>query len=124
MRHDIGFQWRKQLVWGLLFIAAGSAILLDRAGVLDLDLDLLRLWRYWPALLAFIGLTQLIPPTTPKYLLNGLWKIFFAAWWYVSFEHVMDLTFADTWPALIVAWGIGLVLQPLLTKNPTTKEMP
>lgn len=123
MRHDIGFQWRKQLVWGLLLIAAGSAILLDRAGMLDLDLDLARLWHYWPALLVFVGLTQLIPPTTPRYLLNGLWKMFFAAWWYVSFEHVMDLTFADTWPALIVAWGVGLVLQPLLTKNMTTKEL-
>ncbi|MFA9219055.1 MAG: LiaI-LiaF-like domain-containing protein [Sphingomonadaceae bacterium] len=117
MRQDNGFQWRKQLIWGLLFIGVGSAMLLDRAGLLELDLDLARLWHYWPVLLVITGLIQMIPPTSARFVINGLWKIFFAAWWYVSFEHLWGLDFSDTWPALIVASGLGMVLQPILAKE-------
>jgi hypothetical protein len=47
-------------------------------------------------------------------LANGLWEIFFAGWWYVSFNHIWGLGFGETWPALLVAWGIGMLLRPLL----------
>jgi hypothetical protein len=114
MNHHTTFHWRKQLIWGLMLIAFGSLVLLDRAGLVDFDVDLASIWHFWPWLLAGIGVVQLIPPTTARYVVNGLWKIFFAAWWYVSFEHVWGLDFHDTWPALIVAWGAGMVLRPLL----------
>jgi len=116
MNDEWRFHWRKQLVWGILFIAIGALVLMDRAGMVEFDLDLASVWRYWPVLLAMIGLTQIVPPTTPRYFLHGLWRIFFAAWWYVSFEHIWGLGFADTWPALLVVWGIGLVVRPLLER--------
>jgi len=116
MNDEWRFHWRKQLVWGILFIAVGVLVLMDRAGVVEVDLDLARMWRYWPVLLVVIGLTQMIPPTTPRHFLRGLWHIFFAGWWYVSFQHVWGLSFADTWPALLVVWGLGLVTRPMLYK--------
>ena len=114
MNVEIAFQWRKQFVWGLLMIAVGCAFLLERAGYIDFEVDITRLWRYWPWLLVISAITQIIPPTTPKYLLNGLGGLFFAAWWYVSFNRVWGWGFGDTWPALIVACGVGMLLRPLL----------
>ncbi|HWW70197.1 MAG TPA: DUF5668 domain-containing protein [Duganella sp.] len=114
MNAEIAYQWRKQLVWGLLMIAVGCAFLLERAGYIDFDVDITRLWRYWPWLVVISGITQIIPPTTPKYLLGGLGSIFFAGWWYVSFNRIWGWGFGDTWPALIVACGVGMLLRPLL----------
>lgn len=114
MNAEIAYQWRKQLVWGLLMIAVGCAFLLERAGYIDFEVDITRLWRYWPWVFVISGITQIIPPTTPQYLLSGLGSIFFAGWWYVSFNRIWGWGFGDTWPALIVAFGIGLLLRPLL----------
>lgn len=114
MNVETAYQWRKQLVWGLLMIAVGCAFLLERAGYIDFEVDITRLWRYWPWLVVISGITQIIPPTTPQYLLSGLGSIFFAGWWYVSFNRIWGWGFGDTWPALIVALGVGMLLRPLL----------
>lgn len=114
MNAEIAYQWRKQLVWGLMLIALGCAFLLERAGYIDFDVDIMHLWRYWPWLAVISGITQLIPPTSPKYVLGGLGSLFTAAWWYVSFYHIWGLGFGDTWPAVIIAFGVGLLLRPLL----------
>ena len=114
MNVETVYKWRQQLVWGIGLIVVGVVVLLQRADLIDLDLRVSELWRYWPWLLVISGLTQVIPPTTPAYLLSGLWSFFFAGWWYVSFNHIWCWGFRDTWPALIVACGVGLLLRPLL----------
>ena len=125
MKCDNDFHWRKQLVWGILFIAVGTMLLLDRAGLMQFDLDLAQIWHYWPWLLVALGLTQIVPPTTPRNLLNGLWHIFFAGWWYVSFERIWGWGSGDTWPALVVAMGVGILLRPMLNNYyANRKEQP
>ena len=114
MNVETAYRWRQQLVWGILLIAVGCAVLAERAGYLELDIHWVQLWRYWPWLLVISGVTKIIPPTTPRYLLNGLWEIFFAGWWYVSFNRIWGWGFGETWPALLVAWGVGMMLRPLL----------
>ena len=49
--------------------------------------------------------------------MSGLWLIFFAAWWYVSYEELWGLSFYNSWAALLIAWGVGLVLEPVLNKH-------
>lgn len=114
MNVETAYRWRQQLFWGIALIAAGSAVLLERLGMLELDINWVQIWRYWPWLLVISGIIKLIPPTTPRYLLNGMWEIFFAGWWYVSFNRIWGWGFGDTWPALVVAVGVGLLLRPLL----------
>lgn len=114
MNVDTAYHWRKQLAWGLALIFVGGAVLLERAGMIDLDIHGRDVWRYWPWLLVISGVTQMVPPTTPAFVASGASSIFFAGWWYVSFNHVWGLGFGDTWPALIVACGVGMLLRPLL----------
>ncbi|GJJ01549.1 hypothetical protein RugamoR64_20870 [Duganella rhizosphaerae] len=108
------YRWRQQIVWGTGLIIFGCVLLLDRADIIELDFNPMNFWRWWPWLLVVSGLTKIIPPTTPRYLLSGLWEIFFAGWWYVSFNHIWGLGFGETWPALVVATGVGMLLRPLL----------
>jgi hypothetical protein len=111
---------RKQLLWGLLLIVLGALFLLDRLELLDLDLR--RLWHYWPVLLVAFGINKMLAPTSARRILGGLWLIGFAAWYYVSFERLWGLSFATSWPLLLIGWGAGLVLEPLLNQHFASKE--
>ncbi|MBV7536752.1 hypothetical protein KW842_13340 [Duganella sp. sic0402] len=124
MNVETAYRWRKQLVWGLALIIAGTVILLAQLDILDIDLNPAHFWRWWPWLLVISGLTKIIPPTTSRHFTEGWWEIFFAGWWYVSFNHIWGLGFGETWPALLVAWGLGMMLRPLLDNifPPSTKE--
>lgn len=103
---------RDQLIWGVTLVAVGALFLFDRLDVIDLA----GLWQYWPVWVALIGAARLLPPTSPKQILSGLWMICLAAWWYVSYERLWGLSFQNSWPFFIIAWGAGLVLQPLLER--------
>jgi hypothetical protein len=109
---------RRQLLWGLMLVAIGMLFLLERLDMLAID----GLWHYWPVLTAIFGIVKLMPPTSSRHILGGLWLMFFSAWWYVSYEHLWGLSFHDSWPFLLIAWGAGLVLEPLLQKYLTSNE--
>lgn len=111
------YQRRKQFLWGLLLICFGALVLMERTDLLDVA----ELWHYWPAylpiLLVVFGINKLLTPTSAKQVLGGLWLIFLAGWLYVSYEELWGLSFYNSWPALLIAWGVGLVLEPLLIRH-------
>ena len=102
--------WRNQMVWGLVIIAAGVAFLLERTG----HADILDLWHYFPLLLAIAGLSNLVPPTTTRLVMSGLSCLGFALWLYVSLERLWGLGFHNSWPILIITWGVQVLLKPVL----------
>eukprot|EP01034_Spumella_vulgaris_P038350 gene38350-47347_t len=74
----------------------------------------IALARYWPLLLVVAGISNLVPPTNVKLVLDGLSYVFFGAWFYFAFEHIWGLTFGNSWPLLLIMWGVTLVLKPVL----------
>lgn len=113
-------QWRGQLVWGAVLIVGGVLLLLDQLNIVDVDL--FRLWTWWPALVAVFGAVKLVPPTTTRQVMNGLWLICFALWWTVSYDGIWGLSFWNSWPFLVIVMGAGLVLEPLLSRFLTSKK--
>jgi hypothetical protein len=110
------YEWRKQILWGLILIGVGSLFFFDRYGMFEID----DLWHYWPLLMIPIGLNKMIPPTTAAHFTSGVWLVFFGLWLYANFEHLFGLTFRNSWPFLLIAWGIALVVGPLV--SPCNKE--
>jgi hypothetical protein len=110
MGKDKEQHWRKQLTWGIILTGVGVAFLLDRSGALHWG----TAWRYWPLLLVVAGISNLVPPTNVKLVLDGLSYVFFGAWFYCAFEHIWGLTFGNSWPLLLIMWGVTLVLKPVL----------
>lgn len=110
MNKENGQNWRKQLSWGIILTGVGVAFLLDRSGALHWG----TIWRYWPALLVAAGLSNLVPPTNVKLVLEGCSHIFVGAWFYCCFERLWGLSFGNSWPLLLIVWGLTLVLKPLL----------
>lgn len=111
MTNHPSYQWRRQLMWGLLLIGFGSAIFLDRLGLFDLD----QLWHYWPLVLVVIGINRMIGYPTARDFRSGLWTVFIGVWLFATFEGMFGLTFYNSWPFLIIAWGVTLVLQPYIS---------
>jgi hypothetical protein len=90
---------------GLLLVAAGAGLLLDRTGALPAP------WRLviWPVLLIAYGIARLSQPRVRGR--EGLFFVLAGAWWLAGVSGWISL--ALTWPLLIVALGTALVVQAL-----------
>jgi hypothetical protein len=104
------YYWRKQLMWGLLLIGIGAALLLDQ---LDL-FNIYDLWHYWPLILIVLGINKMIGYPTAADFTSGLWTVFIGIWLFANLEHMFGMTFRNSWPYLIIAWGVTLVLKPFI----------
>jgi hypothetical protein len=113
MHTEESYRWRKQVVWGLLLIAFGTVVLLDRLYYIDAG----AYWRYAPLLLVVVGINQAIGHPSPRELGNGLWTVFIGLWLFACFEQVFGLTFRNSWPLFILAWGVKLVCEPLVARR-------
>ena len=102
--------FRSHILFGLLFITVGIVLFLDRFNILNVG----PVWRFWPLLLVLFGINKMVPFDHPRRILKGIWLVFLGFWLYVSIEHVWGLEFRDTWPMLIIAWGVGLVIKSFL----------
>ncbi len=87
---------------GLLLILVGALIFIDRAHIVYFSIfDIL-------ALVAVLGgSVQIIKAQRRKDYREGAWWIFLGVWFYISYHHIGGYGFSDTWPLLIIAWGIG-----------------
>jgi hypothetical protein len=113
MNSEDSYHWRKQIVWGLLLIFVGGAVLFDRLGYFDAE----PLWHYWPLLLVVIGVNQTIGYPSPREFGNGMWTVFIGLWLFAVFENLFGLTFRNSWPLFILAWGVKLVLDPFIARR-------
>ena len=113
MHTEESYRWRKQAVWGLLLIAVGTVVLLDRLHYLDAG----AYWRYAPLLLVVVGINQTIGYPSPREFGNGLWTVFIGLWLFACLEHAFGLTFRNSWPLFILAWGVKLVCEPLVARR-------
>lgn len=110
MTNHYSYQWRRQLMWGLLLIGLGTAIFLDRLGLFDMD----QLWHYWPLVLVVVGINRIIGYPSARDFNSGLWTVFIGLWLFATFEGIFGLTFHNSWPFLIIAWGVTMILQPYI----------
>lgn len=104
------YHWRKQLLWGLLLIGIGGALLADQFGYVDVY----DLWHYWPLVLVVIGVIRMIGYPSAKEFVGGLWSVVIGVWLFANFEHMFGMYFDTSWPFLIIAWGVIMILKPFI----------
>ncbi len=91
------------IVIGGMLVLTGAAIVLDRGGLLQWGDQ----WTLWPIILGGIGLARFLqsPPGEPKqgllFLMAALWLFLGEAGW---------LSFDDSWPIVIIAFGLMVAL--------------
>jgi hypothetical protein len=98
-----------RVIVGLVIVALGTALLIERTGLADIHLDL---GRYWPFILIVMGLARFADP--PRRAGRGSrWSggrlLWIGLWGLVSEFHVLGLDYATSWPLLVIGAGIGVV---------------
>ncbi len=113
MNLESSYEWRKQLMWGLVLIGFGVLLLLHRIHVVDIN----SLWHYGPLILVVIGINRMIGYPTAKAFTNGLWFVFFGIWWFAILEEVFGLTYGTAWPLPVIFAGVVMILEPFIQKR-------
>ncbi len=94
------------LLWGLSLIALGVLFLLDRFRILDLH-HLAHL--YWPMIIVVIGAAKLLR----RNLWGGSWVVLVGVWLQIAHLRLFGLTFNNSWPLLLIAFGAGVIARTL-----------
>jgi len=117
---ESSYQWRRQLMWGLVLVCFGVAIFLDQMGYIDVR----SVWHYAPLLLVVFGINKMIGYPTARHFTSGLWMVFMGLWVFAVFEHMFGLTFRNSWPFVIIASGISMILEPFIKRRFAANEEP
>jgi hypothetical protein len=107
------YEWRKQLMWGLVLVIVGVTFALDQMDLIDID----GLWHYWPLLIVISGINKMIGYPTAKHFSSGLWMVFIGLWLFAVLDHLFGLTFRNSWPFLIIACGVSMIIEPIIKKR-------
>lgn len=113
MSNESSYEWRKQLMWGLVLICVGLAFFADQMGWAELR----SMWHYAPLLLVIIGVNKMVGYPTARDFTGGLWLMFMGLWLFAVFEHLFGLTFGNSWPIFIIASGVSMILEPFIKRR-------
>jgi predicted membrane protein len=106
----VGLRFTPQLLFGLIIIAVGVLLTLDRLGLADGRYYL----RFWPAILIVIGLMKLWHARDGMGgAVGGFLFTIAGTWLLLERTELIRLSFWDLWPVLLVAFGAVLVWQAL-----------
>jgi hypothetical protein len=99
-----------RIATGLVVLALGALMLLDRHGVFDRHNI-----RLFPGIvLIVLGVVRLLwGDAARRRSFGGVWLVVIGGWLIVNESHLMGLTYEDSWPVLIVAAGVMIVAQGL-----------
>lgn len=101
----------------------GSVLIILGAFLILMNLDIIEsipLWRYWPMALAIIGLYKLAQAGSSTERREGFWFLVIGLWLQTSFFGLFGLRFSESWPILVIAWGISLIWESLDRRTQTT----
>lgn len=116
-----GANLRVQAFIGLLLIAGGTVVLLDRMEIIDFTYYL-HSYRYWPLAFVALGLAYLTGYPEPKSVANGIWSVALGGWLFCVLQGLYGLTWRNGWPILVLAFGLKMVVEALLTQRMQSKQ--
>ncbi|HSY29237.1 MAG TPA: DUF5668 domain-containing protein [Burkholderiaceae bacterium] len=108
---------RKRMLWGMILIGAGCLFLVDRMDIYEVG----EIWRFWPAVIALAGVVEILSATRFKHVTSGFLNIVAGFWLYASIENLWGWTFGNSWPILMIAFGITVAMNGLVDQAKKSK---
>jgi hypothetical protein len=99
----------RRIALGSMLIVGGVCLALDRLGLLGLR----QADQWWPVLVIGYGLIRAAMPGWPGDVWRGLWWMLVGTWLLGVQFHWHGLTFGNSWPLLLVAGGISMLMRGL-----------
>ena len=116
-RAATGVSWRNGsltggVVLGGILILVGLAFLLDHLGYIDIG----RIWRFWPLLLVFAGISHVFSSERRFW---GLLLILFGTFLQLNQLGIAHFGWAMFWPVLLIAAGLMVMWNSLIARKAT-----
>jgi hypothetical protein len=90
----------------------GVALLPEHTGILEMG----SVRHYWPFLLVIFGISRIIQSPHDETMIKGFCLVFIGIWLYISLEHFWGLRLRETWPAVVIFYGVSFILRNLFRK--------
>jgi len=103
---------------GMAIILIGLVILLDNTGF-HFGISL---WDFWPVILIFVGLSQLMQPGERGQSFSGWILVALGGLLLLNNFDVIDFGFAELWPIILIIVGLGLLKHSFFGKNKPSAE--
>lgn len=101
---------RGGLFWGAFLILGGLALLLDQMGIISVE----RLWRFWPMILIFIGLWNLVCESGRVF---GAVMVILGVLFQLDTLGIAHFSWAQLWPVAIIAAGVLIMWSSLKARK-------
>jgi hypothetical protein len=98
-----------RFVFGIVMILLGALFLAHNLDIIYVD----HIGRYWPLVFVLIGLVKLSEAAVNAQRGTGLGWIFLGAWLFISMNRLWGFDFHNSWPILIIGWGVSLLWRAL-----------
>lgn len=98
-----------RFVFGIVMILLGALFLAHNLDIIYVD----HIGRYWPLVFVLIGLVKLSEAGVNAQRGTGLGWIFLGAWLFTSMNGLWGFDFHNSWPILIIGWGVSLLWRAL-----------
>lgn len=110
----------RRLIVGTGLILFGSGWLLRGQGLITTE----QLWLIGPALIALVGLVRLAVARDAVSVVRGVSALALAAYFALVISHVGGITFATTWPVLLIAAGLASIARAVFGRRGGACEEP
>lgn len=114
MREDDWTKNMKTLVWGWFLIAVGSLFLLDRLQVVNLP----NIGLLWPIVFLVIAAIHVVEGRHG----SAVMFVLMGAWFQACTLEWHGLTYHNSWPLLLIAVGLGIVIRALTGEDARARE--
>ena len=98
--------YRGSLISGVILVAVGLVFLLDNFNVIYIGEPVSH---FWPLIVVAIGMAKIFQAQNPWERRKGFATIFIGLWLLVSVLHMFGLTFHNSWPLLLIGFGINAI---------------
>jgi Domain of unknown function (DUF5668) len=103
---------RHHISMGVIFIAVGGFFMLRQWGYLETDwLGIHFRWWHLFLLISVSGLCEILSARNLRHVGKGIYLMVLGFWLFACFDHSWGWTFFNSWPVILIALGVNVVLR-------------
>jgi hypothetical protein len=107
------------VVGGLILVALGVIFLLEQRGLLGFA----GITSWWPLIVVAMGVGKLVGGGSGRRRRGGLWLLFVGVWLLANTNHYLGLTWQNSWPIMLIGFGVMLTLGAVFGDRCGREEM-
>ncbi len=94
------------LIIGVILLTVGVLFLLNNFEIITIEEPVSH---FWPLIIVALGLARIVQAESSRERRRGFAWVYFGLWLLVSVLHMFGLNFHNSWPLLLIGFGISAI---------------